>query len=324
MRGLTVTFPGPAGQRTTVVENVSFELRRGETVGVVGESGCGKTVTGLAVLGMLPDTAEITGGQILVHGHDVLAASRAQRSRLRGNTIAFVSQEPMVALDPLFTVGSQIAEALRQHQHLSRRDARHSAIQLLDRVRMNEPARVAKLYPHEISGGMAQRVSIAIALAGQPDLLIADEPTTALDVTVQAEILNLLLALQQETGMAILLISHDWGVIGRVCDRAVVMYAGQVVERGPIADIMDEPRHPYSEGLLAADPHFALPGDRLATIPGSVPAPADWPEACHFAARCRYASEECTVAPIPLIAVDGDRVSRCIHTDLLARVSSPR
>ena len=324
VRQLSVAFPSASGDPLQVVQKVSFDLRRGESVGLLGESGCGKTVSGLAILGMLPDTAQVVGGQVLLHGQDVLSMSKADRRRLRGSTIAFVSQEPMVALDPLFTVGSQVSEAVRRHQRVSRREARRTAAELLDRVKIDDPARVMKLYPHEISGGMAQRAAIAIALAGQPDLLIADEPTTALDVTVQAEILSLLASLQRDTGMAVLLISHDWGVVGAVCDRAVVMYAGQVVERGPIEDILSRPLHPYSLGLLAADPHFAEPGSRLSTIPGSVPQPAEWPLSCHFSARCPYSSEDCTIAPIPLIEAADGRLTRCIHSERISPAAVSR
>jgi peptide/nickel transport system permease protein len=321
VRQLSVAFPSSSGDPLQVVQKVSFDLRRGESVGLLGESGCGKTVSGLAILGMLPDTAQIVEGQVLLHGRDVLSMSKADRRRLRGNTIAFVSQEPMVALDPMFTVGSQVSEAVRRHQRVSRREGRRRATELLDRVKIDDPARVMKLYPHEISGGMAQRIAIAIALAGQPDLLIADEPTTALDVTVQSEILSLLASLQRDTGMAVLLISHDWGVVGAVCDRSVVMYAGQVVERGPIEDILSHPLHPYSLGLLAADPHFAEPGSRLSTIPGSVPQPAEWPLSCHFSARCPYSSEDCTVAPVPLIEAADGRLTRCIHSERISQAA---
>ncbi|MCU1490523.1 MAG: transporter ATP-binding protein putative oligo/dipeptide transport protein (modular protein) [Acidimicrobiaceae bacterium] len=315
VRDLTVAFPGPSRTTLEVLQHVSFDVGRGETVGIVGESGCGKTMTGLAVIGMLPPRASVVAGQILLAGRDVLAMPRKTRARLRGGTIAFVSQEPMVALDPLFTVGYQISEAVRRYEKASRSAVRRIAIELLERVRISEPEKVAKLYPHEISGGMAQRVCIAIALAGHPDLLVADEPTTALDVTVQAEILALLASLQRDTGMAIILISHDWEVIRRMSARAVVMYAGQVVERGVTAELMRHPSHPYTEGLLAADPHLARPGTRLRTIPGAVPQPEDWPVGCHFAARCQYATAECSRQAIPLLRAEDNRWTRCIHFD---------
>ncbi|TYK51040.1 dipeptide/oligopeptide/nickel ABC transporter permease/ATP-binding protein [Actinomadura decatromicini] len=312
VEGLTVAVPGPGGRPAPVVDGVSFDLRAGETLGIVGESGCGKTMTGRAVLGLLPDGAHVTGGSIRVDGADATAMGRRERAGLRGSTIAFVSQEPMAALDPLFTVGGHLAEAVRVHTGAGRGEARRRAVELLGRVRLPDPERVAKTYPHQLSGGMAQRVAIALALAGGPRLLIADEPTTALDVTVQAEILRLLRTLQRETGMAILLISHDWGTVGELCERTLVMYAGQVVESGPTATIVAAPQHPYSEGLLAANPQLGTPGVPLHVMPGGVPAPGEWPPGCHFAARCPYATDECTAHPIA-VAGTGDHRSRCVR-----------
>jgi peptide/nickel transport system permease protein len=323
VRDLTVAFPGPAAVPVPVLQHVSFDVGPGETLGVVGESGCGKTMTALAVIGMLPPAAQVLGGEILLNGRDVLTTPKKERARLRGSKIAFVSQEPMVALDPLFTVGSQVAEAVRRHARTSRSAARRAAIDLLDRVKIRAPEKVVKLYPHEISGGTAQRVCIAIALAGHPDLLVADEPTTALDVTVQAEILALLGSVQRESGMAIVLISHDWAVIRQLCSRSVVMYAGEVVERGSTSDVMHEPSHPYTEALLSADPHLAVPGTRLSTIPGTVPQPHEWPTGCHFAERCAYATAECAKGPVPLVAADGNRVARCIYAGRLPVRSGP-
>jgi peptide/nickel transport system permease protein len=294
---------------------VSFDVGRGEAVGLVGESGCGKTITGLGVLGLLPAGARITSGRIVVDGQDVVSLTARERSALRGTTIAFISQEPMMALDPLFTVGSQLREAIRTHTTMTRKQARARAIDLLERVRINEPERVANSYPHQISGGMAQRVAIAIALAGEPKILIADEPTTALDVTVQKEILELLQTIQKDSGMGLLLISHDWGVVSALCPRSVVMYAGQVVEQASVDAIIESPRHPYSAGLLAANPHFTAPGERLATIPGSVPPPASWPVSCHFADRCPMAIDACRAGAIPMVQIGADRESRCIRTD---------
>lgn len=317
VRDLSVAFPAPDGGQMTVVQDVSFDIKRGEAVGVVGESGCGKTVTGLAVLGMLPPGAQITGGSIWVNGCDVTSLPARERAALRGKTIAFVAQEPMVALDPLFTVGYQIAEAVRVHTGLPRAAARRRAEELLAQVRIKEPERVAKSYPHEISGGMAQRVSIAVALAGNPEILIADEPTTALDVPVQSEIIELLSSLQDEKGLAVMLISHDWGVASALCTRSVVMYAGQVVERARVEDVLDDPRHPYTEGLLAANPHLVVPGEPLRTIPGNVPPPSAWPESCHFQGRCAYVQADCRAQPIPLVSFGTERSSRCLHVELL-------
>jgi peptide/nickel transport system permease protein len=314
--GLSVSFRRPGGESTTVVQDVSFDIKRGETVAVVGESGCGKTITGLAILGLLPGGATATGRAEL-NGSDLFAMSRRERAALRGSSVAFISQEPMSALDPLYPVGSQLAESVRVHKGLSRREAKSRAVELLEKVKINDPERVTRLYPHEISGGMAQRVAIAIALAGDPDLLIADEPTTALDVTVQAEIVALLQQLQQQTGMAILLISHDWGVVGEICSRALVMYAGEVVERGLTRQIFAQPLHPYSAGLLAANPHFAKPGEELSTIPGGVPLPQDWPVGCHFHDRCAHRTADCAAAAIPLLEQGTGRQSRCIHVERL-------
>ncbi|MFI0409160.1 dipeptide/oligopeptide/nickel ABC transporter permease/ATP-binding protein [Actinomadura sp. 3N508] len=310
--GLTVAFPGADGRPVPVIEDVSFELGAGETLGIVGESGCGKTMTGRAVLGLLPDGARVIGGSVLVDGADAAVMSRHERAGLRGSTIAFISQEPMAALDPLFTVGGHIAEAVRTHTGAGRAQARERAVQLLDQVRLPDPDQVAKLYPHQLSGGMAQRVAIALALAGGPKLLIADEPTTALDVTVQAEILRLLRALQRETGMAILLISHDWGAVGELCERTLVMYAGQVVESGPTATIITVPQHPYSEGLLAANPQLGTPGVALRVMPGGVPSPGEWPLGCHFAARCPHVMDECSTHPIAVAGTD-EHAGRCLR-----------
>lgn len=317
VRDLSVTFGSGSGA-VTAVQGVSFDIKPGEALGLVGESGCGKTLTGLAVLGLLPGSATASG-RVRLRGLDLLSMPKAQRRALRGNTIAFISQEPMVALDPLFTVGQQIGEAVRTHTRLRGKAVHERVIKLLQDVRINEPESVAKRLPHEISGGMAQRVAMAIALAGEPDLLIADEPTTALDVSVQKEILELLATLQREHGMAILLVSHDWGVVAELCERAVVMYAGQVVEQGTVESITRRATHPYSRGLMAANPHFAVPGVPLTTIPGAVPPPAEWPASCHFRARCSMAVDACAAGSIPLIATADAHLSRCIRAQELAQ-----
>lgn len=324
---LSVGF-GAAGARTRVVDGVSLHIAGGETVGIVGETGCGKTVTAMAILRLLPGAGMIEEGRILFDGKDLGAFTEREMRRVRGKEIGLISQEPMISLDPVFPVGAQIAEAVRQHHRCSRKTARKRTEDLLRDVRLPDPEDVARRYPHELSGGMAQRVAIARALAGEPKLLIADEPTTALDVTVQAEILALLHSLKRERGLAILLVTHDWGVVADLCDHAFVMYAGQVVERGSVADIFHRPKHPYTEGLLASNPHLAVaaahptlptvPGTTpapLSAIPGSVPAPQDWPHGCRFHPRCRYGTNDCTVAPIPLLAVEAEHLSRCIHSD---------
>jgi peptide/nickel transport system permease protein len=316
---VTVSFPSPDGP-IHVVQNVSLSLGAGETVGIVGESGCGKTTTAMSVLGLLPGNGAITGGRIVFDGRDLVALGEQGLRSVRGKEIGLISQEPMVSFNPTFRVGWQIAHLLRIHHGLSRRAARNRAIELLGSVRLNDPVAVARRYPHELSGGMAQRVSIAAALAGDPKLLIADEPTTALDVTVQSEILELLRDLQRERGMAILLVTHDWGVIADICEQVVVMYAGEVVEHAAIERLFDEPRHPYTEALLAANPATSAAGGDLPVIPGSVPKPGDWPAGCHFHPRCAYATAECRAAPIPLLQPAEDRETRCIHHEALAGV----
>ncbi|WP_051943968.1 dipeptide/oligopeptide/nickel ABC transporter permease/ATP-binding protein [Streptacidiphilus rugosus] len=307
---------------TAVVQDVSFDIRPGETLGVVGESGCGKSVTSLGILGLVPGQGRISAGRVLFEGTDLVAAPKALAG-VRGSGIAYVSQEPMVALDPTFTVGRQLAEAVARHTGCGRRAARARAVELLDKVNVPDPAAVADRHPHQLSGGLAQRAAIALALAGSPRLLIADEPTTALDVTVQAEILGLLRALQTETGMAVLLITHDWGVVADLCDRAVVMYAGQVVEQAEVEALFTRPLHPYTAGLLSANPHAAAPGEPLPTIAGTVPPPGAWPEGCRFAARCPLASPACA-APVALTEPAPGRATRCVHTDRLVQEGSSR
>jgi peptide/nickel transport system permease protein len=314
VEGLSVAFPAHDGP-VRVVERVSFDVRSCETVALVGESGCGKTVTALSILGLVPGDGKVEAGSVLFEGRDLAASSEQELRRIRGRSIALISQEPMVSLNPVFRVGWQIAQTLRRHRGLSRREARRETIDLLRRVRLTDAEVVARRYPHELSGGMAQRVALARALAGEPKLLIADEPTTALDVSVQAEILELLRELQRERGMAILLVTHDWGVVADLCDRAVVMYAGQVVERAEVTPIFREPLHPYTEALLASNPTVAS-GD-LPIIPGAVPKPGAWPAGCHFHPRCKYATTSCRERPIPLERPLPGRESRCIHYEQL-------
>lgn len=313
---LSVVIESPSGT-IPVVDSVNFDVRAGETVGVVGESGCGKTLTALSILGLLPAAGRIAAGRIAFEGRDLTALSERELRRVRGQEIALISQEPMISLNPAFRVGWQIAESLRQHRGLSRKAARTQSVELLRQVHLPDPESVARRYPHELSGGMAQRVAIARALAGEPKLLIADEPTTALDVTVQAEILQLLRELQRQREMAILLVTHDWGVVADMCDRVVVMYAGQVVERGNLSPIFREPLHPYTEGLLASSPHNAAETEMLPSIPGGVPKPGAWPVGCHFHPRCSHSTVACTEGPIPLEQPAANRQTRCIHYDQL-------
>jgi peptide/nickel transport system permease protein len=316
VRGLNVAFASGAGE-TRVVEDVSFSIGPGETVGVVGESGCGKSATAMAILGLLPPTGRIQSGNVYFQGRDLTTMSERELHRLRGKGIGLISQEPMVSLNPTFRVGWQLTEVVRRHHDVSRGEAKTRVLELLARVRLPDPQAVARRYPHELSGGMAQRVAIARALAGGPKLLIADEPTTALDVTVQADILELLRDLQSEEGLAILLVTHDWGVVADICERAVVLYAGQVVEQAPIEPIFAAPLHPYTSALIAASPHGAQTTEDLPTIPGSVPRPGDWPEGCHFHPRCRFATAACAAGAIPLERPADSRATRCIHYEKL-------
>ena len=320
VRGLTVAFA--VGRRDiTVVRDVSFDLAPGEALGIVGESGCGKTVTARSLLGLLPAGGHVTAGSALFGGLDLAAAPEREFARIRGKMIALISQDPMSGLDPSFRVGSQLTEVVRRHSRLTRGQAHARAAELLGLVNLPEPQDTLSRYPHELSGGMAQRVSIALALAGNPRLLIADEPTTALDVTVQAEILALLRDLRERLGMAIILVTHDWGVLADLCDRTIVMYAGEVVEAATVQEIYASPRHPYTAGLLAANPHLAPVADKLPAIPGTVPPPSAWPDGCHFHPRCRYATTECGSGPIPVTALTPGRLTRCIHTEKLAASS---
>jgi peptide/nickel transport system permease protein len=313
VRDLVVTLEAPEGDRV-MVDRISLDVRRGEALGIVGESGSGKTLTVLALLDLLGEGLRIASGSVLYDGEELVGMSRRSRSALRGREIAFISQEPMLALDPGCTVGSQLREALRANRGLNRRAARAQALELLRRVELPRPEDVARRFPHELSGGMAQRVCIALALSGDPKLLIADEPTTALDVTVQAEILDLLRTLREETGMALILVSHDWGVIADSCDDNVVLYAGEVVENAPVTELFAQPRHPYTEGLLAANPHLASAGE-FPSIPGGVPSPGEWPTGCRFAPRCRYAQADCLEGHVALVAINEMHVTRCLHSD---------
>ncbi|KNH20715.1 peptide ABC transporter ATPase [Arthrobacter sp. ZBG10] len=303
-----------------LVTDVSFDVEQGTVLGLVGESGCGKTMTALALLGLLPSGVSAAGGQILWNGMNLAAATDKEMEGIRGRDIALISQEPMRALDPMFTVGYQLTATIRRLRGMGRNASRAEALSLLEKVGIVDAAGILKTYPHQISGGMAQRVAIALALAGKPRLLVADEPTTALDVTVQAEILSLLRGLVKETGMSVVMVTHDLGVVADICDQVAVMYAGQVVENGRTADILDDPRHPYTLALLAADPHANhtdMP-ERLATIQGQVPQPKDWPSGCRFAARCQFAGSAC-LAPVPLLSSGtGSGLVRCVKADELA------
>ena len=321
--GLTVTVATPDGDRV-LVDDVRLSVAPGETVGLLGESGCGKSITALAILRLLPPAVRVSGGRVGFESQDVTALPDRAFARLRGSGLGYVSQEPMSSLDPAYTVGAQLGEVVRRHDRCSRPAARRRVSELLAQVKIPDPGAVAGRYPHELSGGMAQRVALAIALAGRPRLLVADEPTTALDVTVQSHILALLRDLQRDTGMAILLVTHDWGVVADICHRVVVMYAGQPVEFADAQAMFDEPRHPYTEGLLRSSPAVAAHGERLPSMPGRVPAPGSWPDGCRFADRCRLATEECRRAPVPVTALPDGRETRCVHSDDLRHVEVAR
>ena len=301
------------------VDGVSFDVRPGETLGIVGESGCGKTVTSLAILGLLPQPpARIMDGSSVSLGserkeevEELVGASEARLRQLRGNEISMIFQEPMSSLNPVYPVGDQIGEALRLHRGMDRKAARAATVALLDEVGIPDAARRVDEYPHQLSGGMRQRVMIAMAISCAPKLLIADEPTTALDVTIQAQILELLAELRRTHGMAVLLITHDLGVVAEVCDRVVVMYAGQVVETGSVEEIFTRPAHPYTRGLLGSLPSLAARGRKLVSIPGTVPSPLHWPEGCRFRARCSLAGAGCeSVQELAALGANGRSV-RC-------------
>jgi oligopeptide/dipeptide ABC transporter ATP-binding protein len=304
VRDLKTYFVTERGSGTArAVDGVSFDLYPGETLGIVGESGCGKTVTSLSILRLVPEPpGHIRPGSLIeFEGRNLLTLPLPELRAVRGNQIAMIFQEPMTSLNPVFTVGDQIAEAAIIHQHLSRKAARARAIEMLKLVGIPDPEERVDHYPHQLSGGMRQRVMIAMALVCHPKVLIADEPTTALDVTIQAQILELLDRLQAELGMAVLLITHDLGVVAGHAERVVVMYAGQVVESAPTTELFDQPLHPYTEGLMAAVPRIDAPQARLRAIPGQVPAATAWPSGCRFHPRCPHAWAKCAAEEPPLL-----------------------
>jgi peptide/nickel transport system ATP-binding protein len=308
------THRGPA----YAVRDVSFTLQRGETLGLVGESGCGKSITVMALMGLLPDNAEVTGS-IMFDGQELVGLPDAALCRIRGNRIGMIFQEPMTALNPVHSIGRQVAEPLRLHRGLSHDAARQEAIALLDRVGIPDAARRIDAYPHQFSGGQRQRITIAMALACGPQLLIADEPTTALDVTIQRQILDLIRGLVAERGMALMLISHDLGVIAQNVERMLVMYGGSVVESGATQSVFALRRHPYTLGLFGARPGLrSARGQRLTTIPGTVPELVDLPAGCPFAGRCSFTIPECHVTAPPPVVVEPGHEVRCIRLDAVA------
>jgi peptide/nickel transport system ATP-binding protein len=325
---LTTDFPAPGGT-LVAVNDVSFDIHGGETLCLVGESGSGKSLTAFSILRLVPPPGRIVSGSVRLRGRDLLTLSEDEMCGVRGNDIALIFQEPMTALNPVFTVGDQVAEALVVHGRMDWRAARAEAVRLMDAVRIPEAAARARDYPHQLSGGQRQRVLIAMALACRPALVIADEPTTALDVTIQAQILDLLRELQAAYGLALLLITHDLGVVAEMADRVVVMYAGRVVEEAPVADLFAAPQHPYTRGLLASLPGVQDAGSRiqgaasgvqgaddrkrLQAIEGTVPTLANLPPGCAFEPRCAERIDICRAAVPPLVAAGSGRAARCVH-----------
>ena len=313
IEGLRTVFDTADGE-VAAVDGVTLAVQRGQTLGIVGESGCGKSMLSLSVMGLVPAPGRIAAGRVVFDGED-LARLPAERMRvLRGKRIAMVFQEPMTSLTPVYTVGVQIVEAMRVHEpHTPFKVLKARAIAALERVRITAPAQRFDAYPHQLSGGMRQRVMIAMALACSPDLLIADEPTTALDVTVQAQVLDLLRDIQHDTGMAIMLITHDLGVVAGMADVVAVMYAGRVVERAPVADIFNDPQHPYTLGLLGSMPRIEEERDRLLVIEGNLPPPGRVPGGCRFHPRCVFGTQACTLQDPPLRDLGPQHLAACLH-----------
>jgi peptide/nickel transport system ATP-binding protein/oligopeptide transport system ATP-binding protein len=315
VRGLTTAFRTARGE-INAIDDVSFSVDAGEVLGIVGESGSGKSVTALTIMGLLPQPpARIAAGSIHFAGQDITRLSETAMQKIRGPGIAMVFQEPMTSLNPVFTIGDQITETLRAHERIPPRAQRQRAIAMLDKVGIPSASRRLDDYPHQLSGGQRQRVMIAIALCCNPRLLIADEPTTALDVTIQAQILDLLLDLRDEFRMAVMVITHNMGVVAETADRVMVMYAGRVIEQAPVAGIFDAPLHPYTRGLLSCVPSLEQETERLTAIPGTLPEPARRPPGCRFAPRCDLRIDACTVAQPPLVALAPAHDVACIRAN---------
>ncbi|WP_431087622.1 ABC transporter ATP-binding protein [Paenibacillus sp. 8b26] len=295
------------------VDGVDLSVGKGETLGIVGESGCGKSITSLSIMQLLPKgLGKVAAGEVRFNGENILDYSERKMRSIRGNEMAMIFQEPMTSLNPVFKIGKQIAESARYHHGVSKHKAKAMAVEMLMKVGIPRPEKVAVSYPHELSGGMRQRVMIAMAMVCNPKLLIADEPTTALDVTIQAQILDLMRDLQKSEGTSILMITHDLGVVAEMCDRVVIMYAGQVVEETDVKTLFKEPRHPYTQSLLASLPQLNSDQERLASIPGQVPNPLDMPKGCRFAPRCQFAKEICLAEAPELVEVEPGHKCRCL------------
>ncbi len=319
VRNLTTAFRTERGE-ITAIEDVSFDLDEGEILGIVGESGSGKSVTALTIMGLLPQPpARIVGGSVRFAGELLTGASERRMEAIRGQGIGMVFQEPMTSLNPVFTIGEQIMETIRAHERVSSAEQRRRAIAMLDKVGIPSAARRLEDYPHQMSGGQRQRVMIAMALACNPKLLIADEPTTALDVTIQAQVLDLLMDLRDELGMAIVVITHNMGVIAETADRVLVMYAGRIVEQAPVQTIFDAPAHPYTRGLLSCVPTLAQDTARLVAIPGTLPEPSRRPAGCRYAPRCGLRIEACRAGLPPLVEIEAGHAAACIRIDEAVR-----
>ena len=316
IENLKVIFHGDRGSATHAVDGLDLTIQRGQTLGLVGESGCGKTATALSVMGLLPKASAEVSGRIRFDGAELLSLPDRAMRNLRGDRLAMIFQEPMTSLNPSYSIGEQIAESLVRHRGLSRGEARARTVELLRLVKIPSPEQRVDDYPHRLSAGMRQRTMIALALACDPELLIADEPTTALDVTIQAQILALMRELKASTGIAIILITHDLGVVAEICDHVAVMYAGEIVEYAPVGALFATPQHPYTIGLLGSIPRLDVKAEELAAIEGMVPSLAELPAGCRFAPRCPFVWERCRQALPPLAVVGPDHRSRCIRAPL--------
>jgi peptide/nickel transport system ATP-binding protein len=323
IEGLRTVFPIDGGE-LAAVDGVDLTVRRGQTLGIVGESGCGKSMLSLSTMGLVPSPGRIAAGRIVFDGEDLAKLPAERLRQLRGRRIAMVFQEPMTSLNPVYTAGFQIVEAMRAHEpHTPHAQLKARAIAALERVRITDAAQRFDAYPHQLSGGMRQRVMIAMALACSPDLLIADEPTTALDVTVQAQVLDLLRDIQRDTGMAIVLITHDLGVVAGMADEVAVMYAGRIVERAPVDAIFNDPQHPYTLGLLGSMPRIEEERSRLLVIEGSLPPPGRVPPGCRFHPRCVFGTRQCTLQDPPLATMGSGHTAACIHAPVEQFAGAP-
>ena len=312
VKHLRTEFFSSKKSSVTAVDDVSFDIKKGEILRLVGESGCGKSVTSLSIMQLLKDTpGKITNGEVIFQGHNLLDASKKEMLDIRGDKMSMIFQEPMSSLNPSMRIDKQMIEGIRLHTPLTKAEARKKAADILSQVGIPDPQRVLKNYPHQLSGGMSQRVMIAMAMSCEPDLLIADEPTTALDVTIQAQILELMKKIQQDKGMSILLITHDLGVVAEMCSRVIVMYAGKIVEEAPVEILFANPTHPYTQGLIASVPKLGSGVKVLPSIPGSVPDLSAMPKGCRFAPRCKYATEKCHQEQPELLSVGEKQKCRC-------------